>query len=74
MMLPMALCQRSKLSQAYGLDVSSKALASAEQRLSASGAQGVSLRLSDGLDDLSDEECAQPTCVTIAGMGGLLHA
>ena len=71
-MLPMTLCQRSKLSLAYGIDVSSKALAAAAQRLAASGVQGVSLRLSNGMSALSDEECDQLTCVTIAGMGGLL--
>ena len=70
--LPMALCRRSKLSLGYGIDISSKALNAASKRLDASGVQGVSLRLSNGLDDLSDEECAQLTCVTIAGMGGLL--
>ena len=70
--LPMALCQRSKLSMAYGIDVSSKALASAAQRLAATGVQGVSLRLGNGLSALSDEECAQLSCLSIAGMGGLL--
>ena len=71
-MLPMALCQRSKLSLAYGLDVSSKALNAASKRLDAVGSQGVTLRLSNGLSALSDEECAQLTCVTIAGVGGVL--
>lgn len=70
--LPAALIQRQQVQLAYALDLSSKALNSARSQLNAAEMSGLCLRASDGTDGLTDEECVEVSCISMAGMGGIL--
>ncbi len=71
--LPCALAAQGRIKKAFAMDVAEGPLANARETVMHNGLQeAVLLRLSDGLDALTEDERQEITDILICGMGGEL--